>query len=157
VSLRETVEDDLPAFFAHQQDAEANRMAAFTAADPTDRAAFDAHWAMLLREETVTARTVLVDGRVAGNMLAFPHAGHVEVGYWLDRAYWGRGVASRALTQFVALLPVRPLYARVARDNAASLGVLRKCGFVVVGRDRGFAHGRGEEVDEFVLRLDDGG
>ena len=43
--LREVADPDLPVFFDHQQDAEACFMAAFTAEDPSDRAAFDAHWA----------------------------------------------------------------------------------------------------------------
>ena len=41
-----------------------------------------------------------------------------------------------------------------ASDNAASIRVLTKCGFRVVGEGRGFAHGRNEETDEVVLRLD---
>jgi RimJ/RimL family protein N-acetyltransferase len=48
----------------------------------------------------------------------------------------------------------RPLCAAAARDNAGSIGVLTKCGFRVVGEGRGFAHGRNEETDEVVLRLD---
>ena len=43
--------------------------------------------------------------------------------------------------------------ARAAADNAASLRVLAKCGFEVVGEDRGFANARGEEIDEYVLEL----
>jgi RimJ/RimL family protein N-acetyltransferase len=31
--------------------------------------------------------------------------------------------------------------------------VLEKCGFVVTGRERGFANARGEEIDEVVLIL----
>jgi hydroxyacylglutathione hydrolase len=41
-----------------------------------------------------------------------------------------------------------------ASDNAASIRVLTKCGFLIVGEGRGFAHGRNEETDEVVLRLD---
>lgn len=48
----------------------------------------------------------------------------------------------------------RPLYAGAASDNAASIRVLTKCGFLIVGEGRGFAHGRNEETDEVVLRLD---
>ena len=91
--------------------------------------------------------------RVAGNVLMFPHAGQPEVGYWVGREFWGRGVATRALAEFLRLVARRPLHARVATDNAASLRVLEKCGFASTGRDRGFAHGRGTEVEEYVLRL----
>src|SRR5687768_318159 len=101
-------------------------MAAFTAPDPADLKAFSAHWSRLLADEAVTVRTVLVDGQVAGNVLLFPHAGQPEVGYWLGRRFWGRGVATRALAQFLELIPTRPLYARAAKDNAASVRVLGK-------------------------------
>jgi RimJ/RimL family protein N-acetyltransferase len=46
---------------------------------------------------------------------------------------------------------MRPLYARAARDNVASLRVLEKCGFVQVGTSRGWANARGEVVDEILL------
>ena len=41
VTLREVQPADLPFFFEHQRDPVAVRMAAFTAADPDDRAAFE--------------------------------------------------------------------------------------------------------------------
>jgi len=154
VRLREVAEADLVDFFTNQLDPDANQMAAFTAPDPADLKAFSAHWSRLLADEAVTVRTVLVDGQVAGNVLLFPHAGQPEVGYWLGRRFWGRGVATRALAQFLELIPTRPLYARAAKDNAASVRVLGKCGFAVVGEDRGYANARGAEVEEYVLRLD---
>ncbi|HEU5107967.1 MAG TPA: GNAT family N-acetyltransferase [Micromonosporaceae bacterium] len=154
VRLREVTEADLAEFFLNQLDPDANRMAAFTAPDPADHEAFSAHWARLLADDAVTVRTVLVDGRVAGNVLLFPHAGQPEVGYWLGRRFWGRGVATRALSQFLELIPTRPLYARAAKDNAASVRVLAKCGFAVVGEGRGYANARRTEVEEYVLRLD---
>jgi RimJ/RimL family protein N-acetyltransferase len=65
----------------------------------------------------------------------------------------GRGIATRALQEFLQLA-TRPLYARAASDNAASIRVLTNCGFLLVGEGREFAHGRNEETDEVVLRLD---
>lgn len=76
-----------------------------------------------------------------------------EVTYWIGRPYWGRGAASAALRHILGIVPERPLHARAAADNAGSLRVLEKCGFVVTGRNRDFAHGRGEETEEALLIL----
>ncbi|MBX7267835.1 GNAT family N-acetyltransferase [Micromonospora sp. Llam7] len=151
--LRPVGEDDLVEFFAHQLDPEANRMAAFGAADPTDRRAFAAHWVRILTDPENLARTVTVDGTVVGHVLAFPVGDRTEVSYWIDRARWGRGYATRALAALLREVARRPLHARAATDNAASLAVLRRCGFVVRGTDRGYAPGRGHEVEEYVLEL----
>jgi len=90
---------------------------------------------------------------VAGYLASFERFDQPEVCYWLGREYWGQGVATTALTQYLKDLPVRPLYARAAIDNTASLRVLAKCGFVIVGHDRDFAHARGQEVEEVILQL----
>jgi RimJ/RimL family protein N-acetyltransferase len=152
VELREVHNSDLPVFFRQTNDPESARMAAFTHKDPTDRDAFEAHWKRVRASSAVT-RTVLVDGDVVGNAAVYGEPGEREVTYWIDRAYWGRGIATAALRALLVLVPERPLYGRAAADNAGSLRVLEKCGFVVTGRDRGFANARGAETDEVVLKL----
>ena len=74
--------------------------------------------------------------------------------YWVDRTLWGRGIASAALRTFLGMTTERPLFARAASDNAASLRVLQKAGFQRIGVNRDFASGRGEEIEETILRLD---
>ena len=97
ILLREVTEDDLVIFFKQQQDPAANWMAAFTAKDPTDWAAFAAKWAKILGDGTGTAKTIVCGGRVAGNVLSFiaPWSGQREVSYWVGRDHWGRGVATK--------------------------------------------------------------
>ena len=151
--LRNVTESDLPIFFEQQLDAEANHMAAFTADDPSDQEAFRAHWTRILLDETVTTRTIVVLGQVVGHVLKYEELGRPEVSYWIGRDYWGRGIASLALATFLAQVRARPLYARAARDNLASLRVLQKCGFVRSGESRGFATARGCEIDEVLLYL----
>ena len=63
------------------------------------------------------------------------------------------GVAPVSSVAFLEYVKVRPLYARVAKDNGASLRVLEKCGFAITGDDKGFSNARGEEVEEFILSL----
>ncbi|EGX57598.1 acetyltransferase [Streptomyces zinciresistens K42] len=154
VELREVHDSDLPVFYRQMNDPEALRMAAFTHRDPADRAAFDAHWARI-RASADVQRTILADGDVVGSAAVYGEPGEREVTYWVDRAYWGRGVATAALRGLLAEVPERPLYARAAADNEGSLRVLAKCGFEVRARARGFAHARGEEIDELVLALKD--
>jgi RimJ/RimL family protein N-acetyltransferase len=108
-------------------------MAAFAARDWN---AFMAHWTRVLADETISKKTILFNGRVAGNIVSYVNdAGEREVGYWIGREYWGRGLATRALSQFLDHVRTRPLYARVARHNVASIRVLEKCGFTISGRD----------------------
>ncbi|MEU3918713.1 GNAT family N-acetyltransferase [Streptomyces sp. NPDC029004] len=152
VALREVLDSDLPHFFRHMSDPESNRIAAFTCEDPTDRAAFDAHWARIRASDAVI-RTVLADGVVVGHTAVYGPPEEREVTYFIDRAYWGRGVATAALRELLELVATRPLHARAAADNARSIRVLEKCGFTVTGKDRGFAHARGEQTDELLLTL----
>lgn len=134
ITLRPVTEDDLPVLYAHQADPEAAAQAVWT---PRDRAAFDAHWRMILADPDVILRTVEVDGTVAGNVVSWTHDGRRDVGYWVGREFWGRGVASAALRAFLDVDPHRPLYADPFESNAASVAVLRKCGFVETGRVTG--------------------
>ena len=152
--LREVVQDDLPIFFAHQQDPDAIYMAAFTPQDPSDRVAFDAHWQRILAADTVIIRTIIWDGEVAGSVLSYETDGEPEVSYWLGKEFWGRGIATQALKMFLAdINPKRPMYGRVAKDNIGSIRVLEKCGFQVSEEASGFANARGEEIEELVMIL----
>ncbi|MFF5478558.1 GNAT family N-acetyltransferase [Streptomyces sp. NPDC012935] len=153
VELREVHDSDLPVFYRQLNDPEALRMAAFTPKDPEDRDAFDAHWRRIRSSDDVL-RTILADGDVVGSAAVYGEPGEREVTYWVDRAYWGRGVATAALRGLLAQVPERPLYARAAADNEGSLRVLHKCGFRVSAHARGFANARGEEIDEVVLHLE---
>lgn len=153
-SLRPVVATDLAIFFEQQLDVAANHMAAFTAKDPTNKEAFMAKWAKILADETLIKQTILSDGLVAGNVVCHRWFGEPEVSYWLGKPFWGRGIATEALGQLLGMMTERPLFARVAQDNIASLRVLQKCGFVQFAEDRGFAAARGEEIAEFILRID---
>ncbi|MEM8531940.1 MAG: GNAT family N-acetyltransferase [Chloroflexota bacterium] len=154
VLLRDVIEDDLPTFFEQHQDPEANYMAAFTTENPSDQSAFRAHWTKILSDDTIITKTILVEGTVVGHVVKFEQFGQPEVSYWLGREYWGKGIATTALIAFLAFVQVRPLYARAAKDNIGSLRVLEKCGFMIVGEDKGFANARSQAVEECVLRLD---
>ena len=152
--LREVTVADLPQFFAHQSEPIANHMAAFTPRDPSDQPAFMARWHRILGDPASSVQTIQSEEDVVGHVLSYEEAGRREVSYWIGQEYWGQGIATQALTQFLdAVVTERPLYARAAKDNRASLRVLEKCGFTVTGEGAEFSLARGEEVEEFVLEL----
>ena len=136
IQLREMTRDDLPIFFKQQLDQEANYMAAFTAKDPSDHQAFDGHWGKILADKGIRIRTILYDGQVTGSVLCHAWGGEPEISYWLGKEFWNRGIATRGLALFLDVVPVRPLYARVAKDNIASIRVLEKNGFALSGEGK---------------------
>ncbi len=153
VVLRDTSADDLLIFFEQQLDSTANYMAAFTAGDPADKDAFIEHWTKNLSDDTIRIKTIVFEKQVAGHVASFVRFGKPEITYWLGREYWGQGIATMALTAFLEELQTRPIYARVVKDNIASMRVLEKCGFRVAGSDKAFANARGCEIEEFILKL----
>ncbi|HST25408.1 MAG TPA: GNAT family N-acetyltransferase [Gaiellaceae bacterium] len=154
VSLRPLEDRDLDAIYGQVTDPESIRMAAFTAEDQTDRSAFLNRTSRLRADASVLHRVIDVDGEAAGTIGFFRIDDRPEVTYWVDRARWGQGIASAALRILLGEIAERPLFARAASDNVGSLRVLEKAGFRRVGVDRGFAVGRGEEIEETILRLD---
>ena len=153
VHLRAVDDTDLPIFFEQQLDPDAIHMAAFTHKDPADRAAFNAHWAKIRADPSVFQRTIVADGQVAGWIGSYGPPDEHEVTYWLGREFWGQGLATTALRQYLAFQTTRPVYGRAAADNAASLRVLEKCGFIRLDTERGYANARGQEIEEVRLVL----
>jgi RimJ/RimL family protein N-acetyltransferase len=154
ISLRPLEDSDLDAIYQQVTDPESIRMAAFTAENWTDRGTFLNRMSRLRADTSVSHLVIEVDGAVAGTIGSFRIDDQREVTYWVDRAHWGKGIATAALEILLTETPERPVYARAASDNAASLRVLEKAGFRRVDIDRGFANGRGEEIEETILRLD---
>jgi len=141
--LRDVTESDLDVFYEHQREPEANEMAIFPA---RDRAAFDAHWQGVRANDSAITRTIVSEGEVAGNIGSWEQDGRRLVGYWVGREFWGKGLATRALREFVGEVTDRPLYAWVATSNGGSIRVLEKCGFVQVGA-------RTTDVEELLFEL----
>ncbi|QEL17798.1 GNAT family N-acetyltransferase [Limnoglobus roseus] len=150
VRLRPVEAGDLPRMYELQMDPDSNRMAVTI---PRSRDAFDSHWAKALGDPVNTTRAVLLAGQMVGYISCFPMDGEDHVGYWIDRAYWGMGIASRALHLLLAEVTKRPLVATAATSNGASLRVLQKCGFVVEEVRHSPATDRYPECEEAVLVL----
>ena len=153
IMLRNVIEDDLPIFFKQQQNHEANHMAAFTSKDPSDWDGFTTHWNKILTDREIIKQTIIVEKNVVGHISCFEQFGEPEVSYWIGTEYQGKGIATKALREFLKHITIRPLYARASKDNTVSLKVLEKCGFMITGEDSGFSNALGEDVEEFILTL----
>ena len=100
-------------------------------------------------------RTIKVNDVIAGSIAKFVMETEAEVTYWIDRKSWGQGIATTSLNDFLKIEQVRPIYARVAFDNYGSQKVLEKCGFVKIGKEKGFANARQAEIEEYIYKLSD--
>ncbi len=133
VKLREILDADLLTLFEHQADPEASAMAAFPSRTWD---AFVEHEAKIRADPATIARTILAHGEVIGSIASWQADSERDVGYWIGRAHWGKGMASAALRAFLHVDRTRPLSAHVAEHNVGSCRVLEKCGFVLDHEER---------------------
>lgn len=102
-----------------------------------------------------------VEGAAVGGIGLIPLSGNFrmtcQLGYWLGESYWGRGIASAAVTAIVRhafdVLPFVRIEAGVFAWNGASMRVLEKAGFVCEGVLRQSAHKDGRLVDRTMYAL----
>lgn len=103
-----------------------------------------------------TTFCIEVDGEAAGGIGFMLHSDiervSAEVGYWLGRNCWGRGIcteALRAITAYaIANHGLTRLYALPFAHNAASCRVLEKAGYVLEGHLRRSAIKDGQICDQ---------
>jgi RimJ/RimL family protein N-acetyltransferase len=141
ILLRLPLQTDLPILFEQQLDPKATAMASFPS---RDRGPFMLHWEKIMKDRDVTIRVILYKGRIAGHLVCWKQNYEQEVGYWLGREFWGKGIASAALAEFLKVVNIRPLHAHIVNHNTASRRVLEKCGFVALN----------EGDEEIILKLD---
>jgi ribosomal-protein-alanine N-acetyltransferase len=152
ITLTKTEKDDLYTLYQFQLDKEANYLAAFTSKDPSDEATYIAKYSRFLTDSTITMRTIRANGEIVGSIAKFVRENEAEITYWIDKKFWGQGIATAALTHFLEIEQARPLYGRVAFDNYGSRKVLEQCGFTKVGRDEGFANARQMQIEEIIYK-----
>ena len=155
IKLIKTEADDLNSFFQFQLDHEANYLAAFTARDLNDKSAYIEKYTKFLTDPSKIMRTIKINDEIVGSISKFMIENDAEITYWIDRKFWGQGIATTALKELLKIEPTRPIYGRVAFDNYGSQKVLEKCGFVKIGKDKGFANARQAEIEEYIYKLTD--
>ena len=153
IKLRPTEIPDLDHLFEFQLDEEGGYLAAFMPKDHADKSAYLAKYTKLLNDPTVNNQTIVIGDTIVGSIAKFVMEGDAEITYWIDRKFWGQGIATKALKKFLTIETARPLFGRVAFDNFGSQKVLEKCGFIKTGTDKGFANARQAEIEEFIYQL----
>ena len=77
-----------------------------------------------------------------------------EIGYWLGKPYWGRGITSVALhaaTEYaLETFPLLRIFAIPFADNLASVRVLEKAGYVREGLMKNSAVKEGKVRDQYL-------
>jgi RimJ/RimL family protein N-acetyltransferase len=150
VSLRPAEAGDLPTFFQQETHPEANRMAVV---NPRDIEGFRSARERNMTNPGIVARVIIVEGVVVGSISCFDWDGVRSVGDRIAREHWGKGIATRALAMLLEVVSLRPLHARVASSNVASIRVLEKCGFRVTGHEWAPATDRFPACEEAILVL----
>ena len=154
VSLRSVEEQDLPKLHQFHCQKAAMAMAVFGPAKPEPWSGFEARWKGLMQDPDISLRSILADDAVVGYIAHFDQFGRPSISYWLDQQAWGQGIASEALRQFLLRIANRPLFARAAITNTASIAVLTKNGFVKIAEEVSEAPRQSTPVVEAILRLD---
>jgi len=153
ITLTETVIDDLNTLFQFQLDKTAKYLAAFTSKDSNDKTAYIEKHTKFLADPTKNMRTIKVNDIIVGSLAKFIMENEPEITFWIDKKFWGRGIATTALMEFLKIEKTRPIFGRVAFDNYGSQKVLEKCGFTKIGKDKGFANARQAEIEEYIYKL----
>lgn len=153
IKLRPTEIADLDTLFEFQLDIEGGHLAAFMPKDHTNKSAYISKYTRLIADPTVNNQTIILNNSIVGSIAKFVMEGNAEITYWIDRKFWGQGIATKALNEFLRIESTRPILGRVAFDNFGSQKVLEKSGFVKIGTDKGFASARQTEIEEYIYQL----
>lgn len=154
IELAKTTKEDLETLFVFQSDPDGIMMAAFTAEDPNDKEFYMKKWTVIVENPEIRMETIRIENKIVGSVSQFEMFGEPHVAYWIDRQHWGKGIATESLKTFLTGSVTRPLFVRIAYDNFGSQRVVEKCGFKLIGKDKGFANARKQEIEEFIYKLE---
>lgn len=153
ITLTKTQKEDLEIFFQFQLDPEANYLAAFTSQDTHNKSTYIDKYTKFLTDPSINMQTIKINEEIVGSVAKFVRENDTEITYWIDRKFWGKGIATSALKALLKIELDRPIYGRVAFDNYPSQKVLEKTGFIKIGNEKGFANARKKEIEEYIYKL----
>ncbi len=162
--LRPTRRADAQAFYERRNDPEVAELQDWDVPFPLERAEaamaeLDGLTSLPIDDWWVMTIADVADTQIFGDLVfKLENDGRTaEVGYSLDRAHWGQGYASEALSAVVSWLFAEQGVSRVSAmlhpDNARSARVLERCGFLFEGHLRN-SYWRGDEnSDDWVYGM----
>lgn len=97
-----------------------------------------------------------IDGEIVGGVGIFKIHGHkAEIGYWLARKYWGKGIMTKVVKEITKFgfgkLGLRRIYAHVFPYNKGSMRVVEKAGYKLEGILRKNVMKDGKPIDEYLF------
>lgn len=153
VRIRDVETNDLDVLFRMQGDSDSRWMAAFGTKDFNDKEAFLIRMSKIAADANSIFRVLEHAEEVIGFIGKWVDGDRPELMYWVDRKFWGKGIASSAVEEFLLQYSQRPLYAHIVSDNLASQAILIKNGFTKYEEVTAFSDIRNVDVVEigFVL------
>jgi len=156
--LRAWRDDDLESLVRHADDRDVSRTLRDRFPHPYTIDAGRAWLAAAGAEDPPTALAIDVGGEAVGGIGVIPGSDvnrfSGEIGYWLGRAWWGRGLATAAVANFVPwagrTFHLVRVFGYVFETNPSSMRVLEKCGFEREGVLKRHAYKDGQLLDELV-------
>jgi RimJ/RimL family protein N-acetyltransferase len=149
--LREFAEDDWRAVLAYQSDPAYLRYNPYSYRNEHDVRSFVRmfmDWSREIpRKKYQLAIVLKSDERLIGNggiRMQTAHSEVADIGYEIDRRYWGQGYATEAACALLAFgfnqLHLHRIWAYCIAENVASARVLEKIGMMYEGRQRQSEH-----------------
>ena len=160
-TLRELTLADAPSLARHADDPDIASHMRDRFPHPYRQSDAEFFIAMIADGEGEQAWAIDHQGEAVGVVGAFPgtdvYSGSWEIGYWVGRAHWGRGVIT-SVVQAVCLhlfdqCGARRVWAGIFSGNPASERVLEKAGFTSEGVARAHVVKNGEVRDEIRYGL----
>jgi len=154
VVLRAIRSEDMDTLFGQLVDSVANEMAVFGSKDPLNKPAFLERWQRILSSDEFFCRAIVFNGQFVGHVAHFEQLGNPSISYRLGREFWGRGITTRAVNQFLSLIEMRPLFARAALSNLGSIKVLENNGFKRIATENSYSEAIENMVEEAIYSLE---
>ncbi len=117
-------------------------------------------WIQYVKQVASDCRFVIeankeVIGEIGFIIQADVHSHTAELSYWLGEAYWGQGIATRALDFIVQYAfnekNIKRLYADINEYNLASQRILQKCGFQLDAILRDHIYKNNKYYDQYIF------